>query len=74
LEPPLDVGYVVGQFSPDGEKLVVGSGNHTMHVWDMREIRRELAELRLDWHLPTYPPKAPREARPIRVEVTAAKP
>jgi WD40 repeat protein len=74
LEPPRDVGYVVGQFSPDGEKLVVGSGNHTMHLWDLREIRRELAELRLDWDLPSYPPKDPREARPIRVEVTAAKP
>jgi WD40 repeat protein len=48
LEPPRDVGYMVGRFSPDGEKLVVGSGNHTMHVWDIREIRRELAELGLN--------------------------
>jgi hypothetical protein len=40
----------------------------------LREIRRELAELGLDWDLPPYPPKDPREARSVRVEVTAAKP
>jgi WD40 repeat protein len=71
LEPPRDIGYVVGQFSPDGEKVVVGSGNHTMHLWDLREIRRELAELGLDWDLPPYPPKVLHGARPIRVRVTA---
>jgi len=74
LEPPRDFGFVAGQFSPDGEKLLVGSGNHTMHVWDIREIRRELAELGLDWDLPPYPPKDPRKARSVRVEVTAPKP
>jgi hypothetical protein len=31
----------------------------------MREIRRELAELGLDWDLPPYPPKDPREAGPF---------
>jgi WD40 repeat protein len=74
LEPPRDVGSAGWRFSPDGAKIVVGTGSHTMHLWDLREIRRELAELGLDWDLPPYPPKAPREARPIRVEVTAAKP
>jgi hypothetical protein len=74
LEPPRDVGSVGWRFSPDGTRLVIGTGNHTMHLWDMREIRRELAELGMDWDQPPYPPKAPREARLIRVEVTAAKP
>jgi WD40 repeat protein len=74
LEPPRDIGCAGWRFSPDGEKLVVLCGNHTMHVWDLREIRRELADLGLDWDLPPYPPKTPRDSRPIRVEVMAAKP
>jgi WD40 repeat protein len=74
LEPAHDVGSVGWRFSPDGEKLVVGSGNHTMHVWDLREIRRELAELGLDWDQSSFPPKVQQTARPIRVEMSAAAP
>jgi hypothetical protein len=45
-----------------------------MHVWDLREIRRELAELGLDWDQSSFPPKVQRTARPFRVEVSAAAP
>jgi WD40 repeat protein len=74
LEALRDVTAIRGAFSPDGARLVVSSGNHTMHLWDLRELRRELAELGLDWDLPPYPPQTPRPGRPIRVEVKPAAP
>lgn len=37
-------------FTPDGGKLVVLCGySGTIHVWNLREIRSELARLGLDW-------------------------
>ena len=73
FEPSRDVGSVGWCFSPDGEKLVVGSGNHTMQVWDLREVRRELAELGLDWDQSPYPPWRSHDTKPLRVEVLPAK-
>src|SRR5262249_31986779 len=57
LEPANDANSVTGwAFSPDGTRLACGTENHTIHVWDLRAIRRGLAEIGLDWHLPAYPP------------------
>jgi eukaryotic-like serine/threonine-protein kinase len=40
-------------FSPDSTKLVSAtSDGHCLHVWDLRAMRRQLAELGLDWHSP----------------------
>ena len=39
-------------FSPDESRLVVGGGNHLIHVWDLRRIRRQLADMGLDWKSP----------------------
>jgi eukaryotic-like serine/threonine-protein kinase len=36
-------------FSPDQGRLVVGSANHLMHVWDLQRIRGQLADMGLDW-------------------------
>lgn len=37
-------------FSPDGAKLVCASGDgYCIHVWDLQAIRRQLAEMNLDW-------------------------
>jgi WD40 repeat protein len=70
LEAAHDNHVTAGRFSPDGTRLAVATGNHTVHVWDLREIRRELAEIDLDWDLPPYPPATPvRDGRPLRVEV-----
>jgi serine/threonine protein kinase/WD40 repeat protein len=75
LEPPRDVGLQgANRFSPDGTLLAVPTGNHTIHVWDLRAIRRGLAEIGLDWDRPPYPPAKRTETRPIRVEVLAGKP
>ena len=43
-------------FSPDGSRLVVtGSEPPCVHIWDLRSIRRRLAEMGLDWDQPALP-------------------
>jgi WD40 repeat protein len=70
LEAPRDGDIVAWRFSPDGTRLAVATGNHTVHVWDVREIRRQLAEIDLDWELPPYPLANPTlNGKPLRVEV-----
>ena len=42
-------------FSPDGSRLVVTTNDGpAVHVWDLRAIRRHLAEMGLDWDAPAY--------------------
>jgi serine/threonine protein kinase/WD40 repeat protein/tetratricopeptide (TPR) repeat protein len=44
-------------FSPDGgELLIQGEDTQAIHVWDLQLIRRQLAELNLDWDDPPPPP------------------
>ena len=48
--------------SPDGSRLVVtGSEPPCVHIWDLRAIRRQLAQMGLDWDQPSYP--APSQTR-----------
>jgi len=49
--------YSVGAtFSPDGSRLIVTTNEPPCaHVWDLRAIRRQLAEMGLDWDAPAYP-------------------
>ncbi len=58
-------------FSPDGTRLVAVSGDsQSVHVWDLRAVREQLAEMGLDWDLPAYPPaKNQNEEKPIQVQV-----
>jgi eukaryotic-like serine/threonine-protein kinase len=44
-------------FSPDGGLLAV-TGMEGIHLWDLRQLRRELTTLGLDWSFPPYPPSA----------------
>jgi tetratricopeptide (TPR) repeat protein len=70
LEAPLDPQIYEARFSPDGTKLASGTGNHTLHIWDLPAIRRGLAEIGLDWDLPAYPP-APKaeDVKPLQLHV-----
>jgi len=36
------------EFSPDGATLLT-TASGTVHVWDLRRLRQELAALSLDW-------------------------
>jgi WD40 repeat protein len=57
-------------FSPSGTQLAVATEAHVIQLWDLRKLRQQLAELRLDWNQPPYPP-APTNAPagPITVRV-----
>ena len=46
-------------FSPDGTQFVhQSSDHHYVHVWDLRALRRHLAEMGLDWvGPPNFPEK-----------------
>jgi len=36
-------------FSPDGSQLAVGGQTPVIYLWNLRLIRQELAEMKLDW-------------------------
>jgi WD40 repeat protein len=42
-------------FSRDGTQLAFCASADAVRVWDLRFIRRQLAELHLDWDQPPYP-------------------
>ena len=62
-------------FGRDGTRLVTTEADRSLHVWDLRAIRKQLAEMGLDWALPPYPP-APEvdETQPLRIEVELGDP
>src|SRR5262249_11149736 len=43
-------------FSADASRLILGDRRKQIHVWDVRLTRARLAEMRLDWNLPPFPP------------------
>jgi WD40 repeat protein/tRNA A-37 threonylcarbamoyl transferase component Bud32 len=45
-------------FSADGAHLAVSSTVQSIYVWDLRAVRRQLADLKLDWALPALPEAA----------------
>jgi eukaryotic-like serine/threonine-protein kinase len=75
LEAPRDQGGGCrdAAFSPDGTRLAIATGNHTVHLWDLRALRRGLAAVGLDWDQPAYPPAGPQE-EPLTVIVDAGRP
>jgi len=57
-------------FTPDGTKLVTSSSDdQAIHVWDLRAIREQLDQLRLDWDAAPYPKAEPAARLPLRVTV-----
>jgi WD40 repeat protein len=66
-------------FSPDGTQLISSTNDRqSIHVWDLRAIRRQLAEMGLDWDAPPFPPVKPQEDRanaaPLRVKLINPEP
>jgi hypothetical protein len=54
--------------TPDEAELIaVGDETGTLHVWDLRAIRRQLAERGLDYDLPTPQPQSDAKQAPLRV-------
>jgi WD40 repeat protein len=58
-------------FSRSGTQLAVATD--AVHVWDLRKLREALAELKLDWDQPPFPPLAATPVdTPLRVKVLSA--
>jgi serine/threonine protein kinase/WD40 repeat protein len=57
-------------FSPDGSQLFATTRDSpTVHAWDLRALRADLAKRGLDWELPPYPPVRSHHPAPVRVVV-----
>jgi WD40 repeat protein/tRNA A-37 threonylcarbamoyl transferase component Bud32 len=67
LIPPDDQPFGALRFGQDGTRLAV-SASGVLQVWDLRAVRAELSQMRLDWPLPPYPQEAtPLELPPALV-------
>ena len=67
---------IIPVFGPDGTKLFGHTNDgRCVRVWDLRLIRRGLADLDLDWERPAYPPGPPADpvAAPLDVRVEGAR-
>jgi WD40 repeat protein len=71
LEDPDQVRVTWIHFSPDGTQLLTSGGGDGawIRAWDLRALRRQLAERGFDWDLPPYPPAGDDHAPPLRVTV-----
>ncbi|HMF15822.1 MAG TPA: hypothetical protein VKE98_01390, partial [Gemmataceae bacterium] len=71
LTGPEPLWYPPACFSPDGTRLVATCSDTTaLFVWDLRLIRQQLKELRMDWDWPEFQPSdAVANSGPSRVEV-----
>ena len=57
-------------FSPTGDRLAVANEPGYFQLWDLRQLREQLAAINLDWDMPPYPLKKQALAnRPLRVTV-----
>jgi len=73
LERPHAISGSHFAFGRDGATLVVGdTTTGAVLIWDLRALRRKLAELDLDWDLPPYPP-APSIASAAGAQVEIAQ-
>ena len=73
LEPPHPEYITWLCFTPDATRLAVAYQTHGIHLWDLRLIREQLAELGLDWDMPAYPPvQRAAESEPLRIELSTA--
>ena len=53
-------------FRPDGRSLAVAGMNQQVRVWDLRLVRRALADIGLDWPDGPPPPSEPGAALPTK--------
>jgi WD40 repeat protein len=54
LEAPNCRGITSLAFNHDGTQLAVCESQDVLRVWDLRQVRRQLEELGLDWNQPPY--------------------
>jgi serine/threonine protein kinase/WD40 repeat protein len=70
LESPDAITLANLRFSPDDTRLAASRNDGNFELWDLRLIRRELAEMNLDWDQPPFPPLADEEKpKPVTMEI-----
>jgi len=70
LDAPGTIAMVKCQFSPDGSQLAAVQYDQQAQLWDLRQLRQELAQMHLDWDLPPFPPVAKKAATsPVTLEL-----
>ena len=75
LESPDLCAVQCATFSPDGSRLVITTNDGpAVHLWDLRVIRRRLAEMGLDWDARPLPapktsPVGAEDRSPLKVDV-----
>ena len=75
LENPHQARSVHARFSADGSQLTVtATEGQAIHVWNLREIREQLAEMGLDWDLPPYPPAEALQPLTLEIAKTSVPP
>jgi serine/threonine protein kinase/WD40 repeat protein len=56
-------------FSPDGTQLAATTRTQSIHLWDLRAIRKQLRTMDLDWDLEPYPARSPiQDTRPLEIQ------
>jgi serine/threonine protein kinase/WD40 repeat protein/tetratricopeptide (TPR) repeat protein len=58
-------------FSADGTQLVTNGEGNSLHVWDLRVIREQLAERGLDWGPASPPAGEPQAVPPLQLTLEA---
>jgi len=75
LEPTRSGALSWLEFSPDGTQLLaLERGTGEIQIWDLRQIRSELADLYLDWDAPKYPDikaEEPQPTAPLSIQIPA---
>ncbi len=77
LEAPDSSAVAKIEFSPDGCTLAATQHDQQVQLWDLRLVRQELAQMHLDWDMPSYPPveqAAGTRAVTLEVEADTASP
>ena len=69
LEGPARDQYRSLAFSPDGTMLAGAADYQSIHIWDLRAVRRELSAIGLDWDLPPYPPAMEIGSGEVKIEI-----
>ena len=61
-------------FTPDGTQLVTAAKfARAIHLWDLRNIRRQLKTLGLDWDWPEFAPTIPDAGLSLKIQVDAGE-
>ena len=61
-------------FSPSGTRLAVATEGHVIQLWDLHQLRIELASLKLDWDPSPVPnPPTHDEKPPIWINVIESR-